>query len=642
MEKMMNSLKRKLFFRTIIALSFVFIMLSLSSLTCSAADYEDYAPILYFEKEETCYPVDANYHIDYSYLYEISNTNPISQNPTSGEIGGYSSDTYQYYYLDNTQGTVDNEKVISHYQNRNKNQYPETVYYRRYTSGDTTVIQYWMFYAFNKGELNQHEGDWEMVQVVIPATGEKWVGYSQHLSGQQACWDLVEKSDNHIKVYVARGSHANYLRSYSGKLGISSDHVGDNGVVLQPGDYELVDITTQQWLDFRGRWGEVPDDVDQAISDTLFGKIGPEGPKYRVNGDMWDSPLDWGSSLMGVGSTFFLMEWFLYNFITIFLAITALTIAIMLFFIYRRHKKYGLGPRIVSMLYIDTFDIKSIGNILVFVGIIMVLIGLFLPWYGLSYSISGAGLPENVITDGMVDAIKFDGVNGVEIVIPGVSGQTPIGAFIIPFSLFIGIGIVLLVLSSVGQIFSRKLGYKYLKRGIAVMFPILMIVIFLLMLGTLIPSDVGDTSSGGEEISDIMRSISNSPFGGEKSVTIVESGVSADLTLKWGMGIGGTLLLFGGIIMIIAGVFEVIANKTFFEPKTPFKTKKKWFGRKKEPVMQQTPPYQNQPMPAQTPQTQQQPAEKSETTDDFIFCTECGKKIPKNAEFCPECGKKLK
>lgn len=47
-----------------------------------------------------------------------------------------------------------------------------------------------MFYVFNPGEHNQHEGDWEMVQIEIPIAGDKWVGYSQHYSGQRALWVL--------------------------------------------------------------------------------------------------------------------------------------------------------------------------------------------------------------------------------------------------------------------------------------------------------------------------------------------------------------------------------------------------------------------------------------------------------------------
>ena len=57
-----------------------------------------------------------------------------------------------------------------------------------------------MFYAFNRGHLNKHEGDWEIVEIVIPKNDEKWVGYSQHYSGQRTTWNQVEKEGNNIKI----------------------------------------------------------------------------------------------------------------------------------------------------------------------------------------------------------------------------------------------------------------------------------------------------------------------------------------------------------------------------------------------------------------------------------------------------------
>ena len=58
--------------------------------------------------------------------------------------------------------------------------------------------------------------------------------FSQHYAGQTATWNQVEKDGNHVKVYVARGSHANYIKPYSGKIGLASDNVGDNGKILRP------------------------------------------------------------------------------------------------------------------------------------------------------------------------------------------------------------------------------------------------------------------------------------------------------------------------------------------------------------------------------------------------------------------------
>ena len=74
-------------------LKIVFIMAVLTSFLifggfvelAEAADedlVQQYAPILYFEKDETCFPVDVSYHIENSYLYQLENTVPIDTGPT--------------------------------------------------------------------------------------------------------------------------------------------------------------------------------------------------------------------------------------------------------------------------------------------------------------------------------------------------------------------------------------------------------------------------------------------------------------------------------------------------------------------------------------------------------------------------------
>ncbi len=73
-----------------------------------------------------------------------------------------------------------------------------------------------------------------MIQVVLTGGQPSEVMFSQHYSGQKAKWSQVDKEGEHVKVYVARGSHANYIKPYSGKVGLASDTVGDNGKILRP------------------------------------------------------------------------------------------------------------------------------------------------------------------------------------------------------------------------------------------------------------------------------------------------------------------------------------------------------------------------------------------------------------------------
>ena len=610
----------------------VFVMLFLISMTfmsVNAAEYEDYAPVFYFESEEKCYPVDVSYHLNNanldtfvegyeSFLPVDASSVPLSSLATL--VPGINEQDIQYTHLDNTIGTIDDNKIIEDYQNK-ESSLGYKVYYRSFTSEGNQVIQYWMFYAFNDGELNKHEGDWEMVQVVIPSDGSsKWVAYSQHHSGQKANWNQVEKSGTNIKVYVARGSHANYLRSYSGKLGIGmgSDYVGANGKVLEYGDYNLEELSSQDWIEYNGRWGEV-----NSEEDIVLGKAGSYGPKYRESGAMWDNSVSWGNSLTASSDTMFLGEWFIYNFVTIFIAITILTLVILLVKIYYRHKKYGLGPRIVSMLYIDGINLKSVGNILCFIGIFLAILGLFFTWYSVSGDITSFDLG----TEGSVEIISVNGVNGLEINIPGSTGFVPLGSLIMPFSLIIGIGIIFMILSTVGLNKSRKLGWKYIFRGIRLLLPVIIIVTIIVAIGSMgviessIPDDV---SAFTPEIKKLFTSVSANPLGNTKVLPIEIDGQKLDLPVTWGLGSGAYLLIFSGIIMFAAGVLEIIDNKHFFEPKTPITKNKK--------VMK----------PVETnKEIKEEKHETKEPSVETVFCPQCGTKLAKDTQFCTNCGNKM-
>ena len=607
-KKIFNFLKHSGFF-----IVFLTIILSLAGLTiCGQGLEETYAPIFYFEAEETCYPVDASYHLDNSQLKCIEEL-------LEGTC-----------FYDNIYGTIKDDGVIKHYESV-MNSYDYTVYYLTYEDFSTgaTVIQYWMFYAFNKGELNQHEGDWEMVQVVIYDNEPSWVGYSQHHLGQKASWSNVEREGNHIKVYVARGSHANYLRGYSGKLGIASDIVGANGKILNYDDYILDTLEDKDWIDFSGRWGEVAETEAEAIEASILGQAGPEGPKYREDGEMWDYPIEWGSSLFESNDMLFTLEWFLYNFVLIFVLISLAIIALLAYRIYRNHKKYGLGPRLVSMLYINGINLHSIGNILCIIGIIIAIFGLFNPWYVISYGVSGEGITDTFQTGRMVDLLKFDGINGLQITIPGTGGPIPMGSFVLPFSLFIAIGLIFLIIATIGIPLSKKLGKKYIWRGIRLIIPFILILIAIMVMGSVIPTSTVEAGTGTNYAEEILSSISASPFGGQSTTYVSLEGINGQVDVEWGLGLGGWLLLIAGIVIIIAGVLELLSKTQFFTTKIPVKGKVKKYL--------QVPPTQQAENQTSKKSTKQSKQDK----DKSIYCTECGGQLEENATFCIKCGKKV-
>jgi len=532
--------------------------------TVSATDQslaEQYAPILYFEQNEKCYPVDVSYALNNSVLYKVGNSTSILSYPINASLlANYNADDY---YLDNIRGTVkiNDNGIENDYQSK-----MNTLGYKVYAHVDSTanVIQYWFFYAFNGGDLNRHEGDWEMIQVALSGGQPSQVMYSQHYAGQSALWRQIDHDGNHVKVYVARGSHANYIKPYSGKIGLASDSVGDNGKILQPTEYTIEVLDNQPWLNFAGHWGFYGSNQSQAAEEAILGEAGPNGPMFRDGGNMYH-PLTWAGELQPANDYLFIAEWFVYNFVLLFFLFTALSLGLLAFFVYRRYKKHGLGPRIFSLLYIDGSNTKSIGNILCIVALIVAVLGLFFPWYTVAANVSVPSYQET----GTFTALSVDGLNGIQIRLPDRSGPVPLGTFALPFYLLIGIGLVFVVLSTIGISQSKKLGKKYLFRGTRLLVPFILILVFILAVASIVPLFAPVSIKGNVDVQHAMDAISAAPFSGSFTVPITGVQGGGSVYLEWGFGLGAYLLLFAGIILIMAGLIEMAANVQFFEEKIP-------------------------------------------------------------------------
>jgi hypothetical protein len=150
-----------------------------------------------------------------------------------------------------------------------------------------TVLEYWFFYPLDDWHTplvapilwHMHEGDWEEVAVELsPAGLPIAVAASQHNLGVTRTWARARiAGGTHPVVYVALGSHANYLSpGYHGLPGVP--HVippAISGVPLPEPDYTstqvslgapgtasgtlgVVDISdgTAPWLSFAGAWGD--------------------------------------------------------------------------------------------------------------------------------------------------------------------------------------------------------------------------------------------------------------------------------------------------------------------------------------------------------------------------------------------------
>ncbi len=180
---------------------------------------------------------------------------------------------------------------------------PVTVYARvaRDELGRVT-LQYWALYFYNDW-FNKHEGDWEMIQVMLQPDGQpRWVVLSQHHGGTRRAWSQAPvEGGTHPAVYVALGSHANYF--VGDEVYPNSQEIGDRRitivdrtgvaervvpeVLLLPERDQLAraphDWPRAMWLHFRGHWGEMAGQSDFS---------GPLGPADK--GEQWERPYAWG------------------------------------------------------------------------------------------------------------------------------------------------------------------------------------------------------------------------------------------------------------------------------------------------------------------------------------------------------------
>jgi hypothetical protein len=147
-------------------------------------------------------------------------------------------------------------------------------------------LQYWFFYYYDdKGllGLEQHEGDWEMVQLRLGGGGvPEAATFAQHPGAERLSWDEVEQADTEdgpvAVVYPARGSHASRPRPGSYEAPVVPDHNDGLGPRPRP---RLVPIADDGpgWVLWPGRWGSTR-------RREFFEADSPRGP--RQQSQWWD------------------------------------------------------------------------------------------------------------------------------------------------------------------------------------------------------------------------------------------------------------------------------------------------------------------------------------------------------------------
>ena len=521
-----------------------------------------YSPILHFTDNEDFYPTTVDYFISTSSLIDHSTGVTIESSLTTETLGLYTSSNF---YLNHNLETFEAIALDYSLEVETNGYY---IYVNVMNDGSSKVIQYWLFYVFNNGPLNDHQGDFELIEVFLDSSDNpQTVLYSQHFSGQNAAWSDVEKVDNHPIVYVAQGSHANYFKPYQGKLGLESDIVGDDGIVIDFDQTNIIMLQDQNWLLFEGRWGYWGNETEVAL-----GRAGPHGPVFNQDGIRWAQPTEYLNQTFTVNGIYFILAWLVANFLLLFIIYFLFRSGWKIFNIYRMIKKGRLG--IFSFL-------RSKGAILMIIGVVSMLIAfiaLFLPWYTVSASSEIGPLAQGEA----VNLLRIDGVNGVSANLFFESGESTSGYRTIfstqlPLSIIFAASLALLLLDIIAIKSGKKLGKKFITGAIISLVPFILIIIFISQLTTFLP--LASMLLPGQELPPQLETmvfdIAANPISGTSSQSF---GVVGLTTVNWGFGFGAYLLFIAATLRVISGIlmlrireFSQKEQKSWPKTKIPLK-----------------------------------------------------------------------
>jgi len=571
----------------LLIISIIIAALSMSMIPSSAQTPQElatnFAPVLHFTGGEKFYPTSADYIISSSVLKSRNADGTsalVTSNPTPSNLGSYTGTSL---FLSSKLDTLD--AIVADYA-LNASSVGYYAYVHVVTSGSYKVIQYWLFYAYNNGPLNDHQSDIEVIQIFLDSSNSPVKAlFSQHGAGENAVWGDVEKSDTHPVVYVAQGSHANYFRAYQGKIGIENDVVGSDGKTINPDDLRLVMLgernshpASQSWLDFAGRWGFWGTDEDVAL-----GRAGPLGPVFNQDGTRWAQPLAYLDTTLGVNGNYFILAWFAANFLLLFVIYVVIRAAWKVWGIVKLHRKGGL----LVMKFL-----KSRGGPSLILGVVAIFITVFalaLPWYIISASSQAGPLAKQ----GGVTLLTIDGISGMQVNLflgsggDSTSGYSGLFFMQMPFAMFIAVGLVLLALDVVGVKNGKSLGLKLILGAIVSLLPFILILVFIVELPAFLPwaSQLVPGQTLPSEVGVMVNAVAGSPVVGSASQQFPVVGATM---VSWGFGVGAYLFVVATVMRIIAGFMMRSVPELQEKPAPPAKT-----------VEKKLPPAASEPAPVQ-------------------------------------------
>ena len=143
-------------------------------------------------------------------------------------------------------------------------QYNDVVYGRVVPDPQHTgqnILQYWVYYYYNQKTFygaGEHEGDWELIQIHLDASGAPLSAtYAQHGTPEKCGWtDVPISTGTHPIVWVADGSHASYFWPGDHSLPVWTEDTTGSLDSYYPETPAVIDVTDPPgWLLWDGQWG---------------------------------------------------------------------------------------------------------------------------------------------------------------------------------------------------------------------------------------------------------------------------------------------------------------------------------------------------------------------------------------------------
>ncbi len=132
-----------------------------------------------------------------------------------------------------------------------------------------------------------------MIQIICDEDGNPLeTGYSQHYNGETKSWSNTPKENGHPKVYIAKGGHASFHTEKKYSLTDPRGDFGENHI-LRNGEYNIIPITNEDWLNFKGKWGEDGGSPNGPV--FRYSKHGSTGAYWGKQAYIWIEPLYWKS-----------------------------------------------------------------------------------------------------------------------------------------------------------------------------------------------------------------------------------------------------------------------------------------------------------------------------------------------------------